>query len=123
MMPATASLVAQLKQLIYYHLDCDSPENASFLAARLHSIDSRNPDTCHLLSLTFLRLRQYQAAYDYSYKYGATGKHLGCTYIFAQACLALKLYHEGITALDKAKAIWVGRDNWSTFTREIPGLY
>lgn len=113
MMPAMVQLVAQLKQLIYYHLDCESPENANYLAARLHSIDPRNPDASHLLSLTFLRLRQHQAAYDCSYKYGANGKHLGCTYIFAQACQALKLYNEGITALDKAKPIWGARDNWS----------
>lgn len=87
-------------------------DNANFLAQRLHAAEPRNPDASHLLSLTFLRLRRFRAAYDFSQKYGANGRHLGCAYIFAQSCLELEQNTEGVAALEKARNAWTGRNDW-----------
>lgn len=113
MSPTSAFAVGQLKQLIFYHLDNEMPDNANFLAGRLHAIEPRNPDASHLLALSYLRLRRPKAAYDYSQKYGTNGRHLGCAYVFALACQELGRYSEGIAALEKARGLWVTRNNWS----------
>lgn len=124
MTPGTSPAVAQLKQLIYYHLDNESLDNANFLAGRLHAVEPRNPDASHLLALTHLRLRRFKAAFDLSQKYGANGRHLGCAYVFALACQELGRYSEGISALEKAKATWNGRSYWNkhseTTRRHLP---
>lgn len=104
--------VTQLKQLIYYHLDNESPDNANFLAGRLIAIDPRNPDSSHLLALTNYRLRRFKAAYDCSQKNGASGRHLGCAYVLALACQELGKHNEGISALEKARSLWQGRNHW-----------
>ncbi|KAI5362012.1 Putative tetratricopeptide-like helical domain superfamily [Septoria linicola] len=111
MSPSTGIAVAQLKQQIYYHLDHDLLDNANFLAGRLHALDPRNPDAAHLLALTYFRSRRFKAAFDFAHKFGATGRHLGCAYILAQSCLQLARYSEGITALEKSKAQWTGRND------------
>ncbi|THW63230.1 TPR-like protein [Aureobasidium pullulans] len=108
--------VTQLKQLIYYHLDNESPDNANFLAGRLIAIDPRNPDSSHLLALTNYRLRRFKAAYDCSQKNGASGRHLGCAYVLALACQELGKYNEGISALEKARSLWQGRNHWGKHT-------
>jgi len=115
MSPPLTSAVSQLKQLIYYHLDNESLDNANFLAGRLHAIDPRNPDSAHLLALTYHRLRRPKAAYDFAYKYGAGGKHLGCAFVFALACHDLAKYEDGINALDRARSLWTGRNHWGPF--------
>ena len=110
---SSLAVAPQLRQLIFYHLDNDLLENALFMAERLQALELRNPDAAHLLSLCHLRLRRYRAAHDLSLKHGNSGKHLGCSYVFAQACLALKLYSEGITALQKVRHLRSGENNWS----------
>lgn len=104
--------MTQLKQLIYYHLDNESPDNANFLAERLNSIDPRNPDSSHLLALTNYRLRRFKTAYDCCQKSGANGKHLGCAYVLALVCQELGKYNEGIAALEKARSLWQGCSHW-----------
>ncbi|KAG9811747.1 TPR-like protein, partial [Aureobasidium melanogenum] len=108
--------VTQLRQLIYYHLDNESPDNANFLAERLISIDPRNPDSSHLLALTNYRLRRFKTAYDCSQKSGANGRHLGCAYVLALACQELGKHNEGIAALEKARSLWQGRSHWGKHT-------
>lgn len=124
MSPVTGIAASQLRQLIYYHLDNDMVDNANFLAQRLHATEPRNPDSSHLLSLTYLRLRRFRAAYDFSHKYGANGRHLGCAYVFAQACLELGVYTEGVAALEKARSAWTGKNDWKlhseTSRRHVP---
>ncbi|KAJ9625519.1 anaphase-promoting complex subunit cdc27 [Taxawa tesnikishii (nom. ined.)] len=78
MSPAATLAVGQLKQLIFYHLDNEMPDNANFLAGRLHAMEPRNPDTSHLLALTYLRSRRPKAAYDYSQKVGETFRRDQC---------------------------------------------
>ncbi|KAK5113014.1 hypothetical protein LTR85_011036 [Meristemomyces frigidus] len=124
MAPTSSIAASQLHQLIYYHLDNEMLDTANFLAGRLHALEPRNPDSAHLLALTYFRLRRFKAAYDFSHKYGAGGRHLGCVYIFAQACLELGKNTEGCNALEKAKNQWVGRMNWKkhseTTRRHLP---
>ncbi|KAI9711567.1 MAG: anaphase-promoting complex subunit cdc27 [Bogoriella megaspora] len=117
-------IASQLRQLIFYHLDNEYTENALFMAERLQALEPRSPDAAHLLSLCNLRLRRFKAAYDQSHRYGNSGRHLACAYVFAQACLALKLYAEGLIALQKAKHLRGTESYWSkpseTAKRYIP---
>lgn len=124
MSPATGIAASQLRQLIFYHIDNELLDNATFLAGRLYALEPRNPDSSHLLALTNLRQRRWKLAYDSAHKYGSGGRHLGCAYIFAQACLELGKHLEGTAALEKAKSLWQNRSNWNkhseTSRRHIP---
>jgi len=113
MTPSNPCVALQLRQLIFYHLDNDLLQNALFLAGRLHGLEPRNPDTGHLLALCHLKQGQFKAAYDYSKDTRLRGSHLGCAYVFAQACLALERYQEGITALERCRSSWAPRNHWS----------
>lgn len=106
-------VAAQLRNLVYYSLDNDLPQTALFHAGRLHGLDCRNGDAAHLMALCHFRMGQYKAAYDYSRDKGLRGHHLGCSYIFAQSCLALQRYVEGMTALERSRNQWSPRNHWS----------
>lgn len=112
-MSPPAGVNAQLRQLIHYHLDNGFLENALFFAGRLHALEARNPDAAHLLALCNLRLGRYKAAFDYSRSKGVHFQHLGCAYVFAQACLGLERYSLGAEALEKVQGLWAGRNHWS----------
>lgn len=112
-MSPPAGVSAQLRQLIHYHLDNGFLENALFLAGRLYALEPRNPDAAHLLALCNLRLGRYKAAFDYSRSKGLQSQHLGCAYVFAQACLALDRFDLGAQALEKTRSLWAGRNHWS----------
>ncbi|KAA6411467.1 MAG: bimA [Lasallia pustulata] len=113
MSPVNPHVVNQLRQLIYYHLDCNLLRNALFLAGRLHAYEPRSSEAGYLLGLCHLRLGQIKAAYDASKQSGSRGTHLGCSYVYAQACLGLERYIEGITALDKSRGLWAARNSWN----------
>jgi anaphase-promoting complex subunit 3 len=117
MSPPPTGVNAQLRQLIHYHLDNGFVENALFLAGRLHALEPRNADATHLLALCNIRLGRYKAAFDYSKSKGAQSQHLGCAYVFAQACLGLEKFEMGIQALEKARSLWAGRNHWSKQAR------
>jgi anaphase-promoting complex subunit 3 len=38
---------------------------------------------------------------------------MGCAYVFAQACLLLEKYQEGIHALERARGLWIARNHIS----------
>ncbi|KAF2027168.1 nuclear protein bima [Setomelanomma holmii] len=124
MSPPPSGVNAQLRQLIHYHLDNGFLENAVFLAGRLHALEPRSADASHLIALCNLRLGRYKAAFDYSKSKGLQSQHLGCAYIFAQACLALEKYDLGAQALEKARNLWAGRNHWNkhseTSRRHVP---
>ena len=82
------------------------------MAGRLHAYEPKSTEASYLLALCHLRLGQLKAAYDYSRHTGSRGTHLGCAYVFAQACLGLEKYLEGVTALDRSRALWSSRNNW-----------
>lgn len=109
-------IISHLRQLIYYHLDCNLLRNALFLAGRLHAYEPRSSEAAYLLALCHLRVGQLKAAYDYSRNSGSRGTHLGCSYVFAQACLGLERYVEGANALDKSRALWFGKNGWGKHT-------
>lgn len=115
MAPTTLQLSGQLRQIVYYHLDNQLLPNALFFAGRLHALDPRGPDSVHLIALCHYRLGQYKAAYDYSRLLGLRGVHLGCSYVFAQACLELERYTDGVTALERARSLWDKKSNFSTY--------
>ena len=117
-------MILQLRQLVFYHLDTESLDNANFLAGRLVALDARNADSSHLLALTYLRLRKHKAAYEIAQKYGGSGRNLGCAYVFALTCQELGKFTEGVNALEKAKPLWFERSNWNkhsdTSRRHLP---
>lgn len=105
-------ITGHLRQLIYYHLDCNSLRNALFFAGRLHAYEPRSSEAAYLIALCHLRIGQPRSAYDYSRNPGSRGTHLGCAYVFAQACLILEKYAEGATALERCRGMWSGRNSW-----------
>lgn len=119
MAPMNPHVVSQLRHLIYYHLDNDLVQNALFLAGRLHAYDTRSAESTYLVALCHLRLGQSHLAYECSKLQGSRGAHLGCAYVFAQACLLLPLRQkEGIAALERSRGLWGGRNNWSESIRQ-----
>ena len=112
MAPSNPHVAAQLKNLIYYHLDNNLLSNALFLATRLYAFEPK-ADSAYLLALCHLRNRDLKSAYETSRIAGSRGSHLGAAYVFAEACRGLGKYVEGINALDKSRGLWGGRNNWS----------
>ncbi|KAL9599273.1 MAG: hypothetical protein Q9219_003975 [cf. Caloplaca sp. 3 TL-2023] len=118
MSPLNPCIISQLRQLIYYHLDNHLLRNALFFAGRLQAYDSKSPESAYLLALCYYRSGLLKSAYDSSKHWGqrATHPHLGCLYVFAQACLGLGKNIEGTAALDKGKGSWRHASNWNKHT-------
>lgn len=106
MAPNPAAVSGLLRQTVHYHLDNGSYDNALFFAERLAAQDPKSTDAAHLVALSHLRLRDFRSAYDAAKPAGYRGTHLGCAWVFAQACLALERYKDGISALEKSKPHW-----------------
>ncbi|KAI9370569.1 protein bima [Aspergillus egyptiacus] len=113
MSPSTSHIAGQLRQLIYYHLDNNLVRNALFLAGRLHAYEPRTSEASYLLALCHLQNGQVKAAWETSRNFGSRGTHLGCSYVYAQACLDLGKYMDGINALERCKALWASRNHWN----------
>lgn len=119
MAPTIIHLSAQLRQLIFYQLDNNLLKNALFIASRLHALESRNQDSIHLLALCHQRLGHHKTAYDHTKNAALRGAlHLGCNYVFAQACLAIGKIPDGIHALERVRPLWDGR-NASSESRDV----
>ncbi|KAI4270806.1 MAG: hypothetical protein LQ337_006453 [Flavoplaca oasis] len=117
MAPANTHVVRQLQQLIYYHLDNHLLRNALFIAGRLQAYDPKNADNVYLIALCYFRLGQLKSAYDSSrHQALKPGAHVGCSYVFAQACLGLGKYVEGAHALDKSRGNWIRMNSWNKHT-------
>ncbi|KAL8998681.1 MAG: hypothetical protein Q9169_002342 [Polycauliona sp. 2 TL-2023] len=117
MAPANSHVVRQLQQLIYYHLDNHLLRNALFIAGRLQAYDPKNADNIYLIALCYFRLGQLKSAYDSSrHQALKPGAHVGCSYVFAQACLGLGKYVEGAHALDKSRGNWIRMNSWNKHT-------
>jgi len=116
MAPSTTCVASQLRQLIYYNIDNNLLTNALFYAERLVAYDHRAAESQYLISICHYRLGDYASAYEFSKSAGSRGANLGCAYIFAQACLALERYKDGITALEKSKALWGGKNSFGKHT-------
>ena len=108
MAPNSATIAALLRQTIHYHLDNFAYENALFFSERLLAHE-RVAESAFLLALSHLRLGDLRSACESSRQYGYRGTHLGCAFVFAQACLDLEKYKDGITALEKARPLWTAK--------------
>jgi anaphase-promoting complex subunit 3 len=100
-----------LKQTVFYHLDSFAYDNALFFAERLQAQDPRSGESAYTLALCHLRLGDAQSAYEVSKSAGYRGIHLGCAFVFAQACLQLDKYKDGITALEKSRGLWANKSS------------
>jgi anaphase-promoting complex subunit 3 len=109
-------IISQLRSQIYYHLDNNLVRNALFLAGRLTSYEPRNPEAAYLLSLCQLQSGQIKGAWETTRVHASRATHLGCCYIYAQASLELGRFVEGITALERARPLWVNRNSWNQHT-------
>jgi anaphase-promoting complex subunit 3 len=114
-------VVTQLRQLVYYNLDNNLAKNALFFAERLVAYDQspKDKESAYLLALCHLRLGDNPSAFEYSRDGAALSRsqHLGCAYVFAQASLALGRHKDGITALEKSKPLWAGKNNFGKHTQ------
>lgn len=119
MSPSNPHISSQLKQLIFYHLDNNLVRNALFLAGRLHAYEPRSSEASYLLALCHLQSGQVKAAWNYSRNSGSRGTHIGCSYVYAQACLDLGTYVDGVTALERSKGLWVTKNNWSKRSQRV----
>ncbi|KJZ77036.1 hypothetical protein HIM_03357 [Hirsutella minnesotensis 3608] len=106
MAPNPMAVGGVLRQVIHYHLDNASYDNALFFAERLAAQDAKSNDAIHLYALCHLRLGDLRSAYDVAKSIGHRGIHLGCAWVFAQACLTLERYKDGIVALEKSRGLW-----------------
>ncbi|KAI0840562.1 putative 20S cyclosome subunit [Hypoxylon sp. FL0890] len=104
MIPTASAIAGQLRHIIYYHLDNLSYDNALFFAERLAAHDTHSrTESSYLLALCHFRLGDYHSAYEISKAVGYQGANISCSYIFAQCCLELGQYKDGILALEKSK--------------------
>lgn len=113
MAPSAPHISTHLRQLIYYQLDNNCIRNALFLAGRLHAFEPRSAEASYLLALCHLQSAQSKAALEASKQNAIRGTHLGCAYVYAQACLDLGKYVDGVTALEKCHRLWKDRNTWS----------
>lgn len=113
MAPSTSHLTTQLRHLIYYHLDNNLLKNALFLAQRLVAYEHKSPESAYLLGYCQYQSGFVKGAYDTCRALGLRGSHLGCAYVFAQACLELGRFVDGLTALEKSKVLWQNRSTWN----------
>lgn len=121
---STGHVASQLRHLIYYHLDNNLVRNALFLAGRLLAYEPRSFEAQFLLSLCHLHNGEVKAALECSQGSGSRGLHVGSAYVYAQACLDLGKYLDGITALERSKSLWASKNHWSMsyFYRHELGL-
>ncbi len=111
MAPNSATIAGLLRQTVYYNLDNFTYDNALFFAERLQAHDPRSSESAFLLALCHFRLGDSRSAYEVSKSNGYRGAHLGCAYIFAQACLDLEKCKDGITALEKSRGLWSNKNS------------
>ncbi|KAI8634594.1 tetratricopeptide [Xylariaceae sp. FL1651] len=116
MAPSSIAVTAQLRQMVYYHLDHHFYENALFFSERLAAHDPRSGESAYLLALCHYRLGDYRSAYEISKAAGYRGIHLNCAYIFAQTCLIIERYKDGITALEKSRGLWSHKTSFGKHT-------
>jgi len=95
-----------LRRVIHYHLDNYSYDNALFFAERLVAQDSKAPGSTYLLALCHFRLGDFHSAFEVAKTAALKGSHLGCSWIYAQSCLRLRRYREGILVLNKCRVLW-----------------
>lgn len=95
-----------LQEAIYYHLDHHLLNNALFFAERLAAFDPHSVQSRLLLGTCHFRLGHYHSAVENLKPSTLKTPDLGCTWIYAQCCFALKKHRDGAAALEKSKSLW-----------------
>jgi len=95
-MAVRTHVLEHFRQIIWYSLDNNLLDNAVFVAERLFALDNDDQDSRHLLGLSMFRAGRIFSSY--SMTRGST--HLGCAFVFAQACKRLEKYSEGLSAIE-----------------------
>lgn len=95
-----------LQEAIYYHLDHHLLNNALFFAERLAAFDPHSLQSRFLLGSCHFRLGHYHSAVETLKPSTLKTPDLGCTWIYAQCCFALKKHKHGVSALEKSKSLW-----------------
>ena len=114
MAPSTSPhIIAQLRHLVYYNLDNNLLKNALFVAGRLQAYDQKSAEAAYLLALCQHLSGLSKSAWETSRHHIRRGTHLGCAYVYAQTCLELGLYADGISALNGTKALWLNKNHWN----------
>ncbi|KAK6341180.1 anaphase-promoting complex subunit cdc27 [Orbilia brochopaga] len=109
--PSTLPAIqSQLRKVIWYSLDNNLVTNAIFSAERLVAFDSKDPDSTYLLALSLYRGNHVKHAESLT---KGIKNHVGCAYIYAQCCLTLRKYRDGIAALEKCKNMWANESHWN----------
>ncbi|VEU24410.1 DEKNAAC105536 [Brettanomyces naardenensis] len=98
--------IQQLRPTIIYCLDHDLLPTAEFTAERLLAQDPNNSDSTFLYALTLYKSHRHKAAYNAAAHFCTS--HVGCSYIFAKACLQLDQEPDGISSLTKTLPMWTG---------------
>ncbi|PHH53553.1 Protein bimA [Ceratocystis fimbriata CBS 114723] len=111
MAPSNTAISGCLRQVVYYHLDNFSYENALFFAEKLSAQDPRSPDSSYLLALAHYHNADFRSAYEVSRSHAARGTNICSAWIFAQSCLQLERWRDGINALEKIRNVVVQRNS------------
>lgn len=112
-----------LQETIYYHLDNYLFNNALFFAEKLAAFDSHSPQSRLLLGLCYFRLDDFHSALEALKPTPPTTPELGCTWIYAQCCFALKKYNDGATALEGSKSLWPQTTRVGKGPPSVRGVY
>ncbi|KAJ5888703.1 20S cyclosome subunit (BimA/Nuc2/Cdc27) [Penicillium taxi] len=114
---STGHIAGQLEHLIWYNLDNNLIRNALFLAHRLSAFEPNSYESQYYLANCHLLNGEVKTAYEVIRDTGLQGVHAGCSYVFAQACLDMGNYVEGLEALECSKSIWVSRVQWNAHNK------
>lgn len=107
-----------MEQAVLYALDNGFLESAVFLSEQLHHADSTNDNTRFLHGLCLLRAGELNKAHLLT----QAVKHLGCAFVFARTCLALKTYKAGVLALLAVTSSWSSTSHFYNHTESTRRL-
>lgn len=95
-----------LQDIIYFHLDNYSFNNALFFAERLAAFNSHSSQSSLLLGLCRFKLDDFHGALEILKPGARDTSDLGCVWLYAQCCFALKKYKDGVAVLEKSRSLW-----------------
>lgn len=107
-----------MEQAILYSLDNGFVDSAVFLSEQLHHTDTSNDNSRFLHGLCLYRATEVNKAHLTT----QATRHLGCAYIYARTCLALKKYRAGVAALMAVQQSWTGTSNFYDHTESTRRL-
>jgi anaphase-promoting complex subunit 3 len=101
-----------MEQAILYNLDNGLHQSAMFLAEQ-HYFQNTSDDTARLLYAKALLAAGEQLK---AHTLTRGSRHVGCAYLYAQTCRALKRYESGINALQAVHYGWKGTAHFYNHT-------